>query len=195
MANPFGLPKVILAEREARRRQRFQLGVYTVLIAIVVLLLAALVQGCRSQRQSSADTVTQRPAMLGNLRTPNRSKYVQPLSEAPAELAADTNWISPASTSLPDNVTLPAPAPASAPQAVVTTSPPAPVKALRQTAPRRPTSGVYVVKSGDTLTRIARAHGTTVKSLKTANHLKSDRIFVGEKLKMSQSNPAAAKAA
>jgi len=195
MANPFGLPKVILAEREARRRRRLQLGVYTVLIAIVVLLVAALVQGCQSQRQSSADTVTARPAMLGNRNTPNRSKYVLPASETSDESAMETDWISPTSTSLPENVTLPAPAPTSAPQAIITTPPPEPVKAFRQTAPRHHVSGVYVVKSGDTLTRIARTHGTTVKALKTANHLKSDRIFVGEKLKMSQTNPVAAKAA
>jgi len=47
-----------------------------------------------------------------------------------------------------------------------------------------------VVKSGDTLSHIAKVHGTTVKALKTANHLASDRIFVGEKLKLSQTKPA-----
>jgi len=40
----------------------------------------------------------------------------------------------------------------------------------------------YVVKSGDTLTKIARAHGTTVKALRSANNLTTDRIKVGDKL-------------
>jgi LysM repeat protein len=43
---------------------------------------------------------------------------------------------------------------------------------------------LYVVKSGDSLTRIAKAHGTTVKALKAANGLQSDRIVVGAKLKI-----------
>jgi len=43
---------------------------------------------------------------------------------------------------------------------------------------------LYVVKSGDTLSRIARAHGTTIKALKSVNGLASDRIVVGAKLKI-----------
>lgn len=44
----------------------------------------------------------------------------------------------------------------------------------------------YVVKSGDTLGRIAKAHGTTVKAIKSANGLTSDRIAVGKTLKLPQ---------
>ena len=43
---------------------------------------------------------------------------------------------------------------------------------------------VYLVKSGDSLTRIAKTHGVTIKALKTANNLTSDRIVVGEQLKI-----------
>ena len=43
---------------------------------------------------------------------------------------------------------------------------------------------LYVVKSGDTLSRIAKTHGTTVKALKSANSLEGDRIVVGAKLKI-----------
>jgi len=42
----------------------------------------------------------------------------------------------------------------------------------------------YVIKSGDTLSRIAKVHGTTVKALKAANGLESDRIVIGAKLKI-----------
>ena len=45
-------------------------------------------------------------------------------------------------------------------------------------------AGRYVVKRGDTLDRIARAHGTTVRAIKTANGLTGDRIVVGRSLKM-----------
>ena len=46
----------------------------------------------------------------------------------------------------------------------------------------------YVVKSGDTLTKIAKSHGTTVKAVESENNLSSTKIKVGQKLKI----PAAA---
>jgi cytoskeletal protein RodZ len=45
---------------------------------------------------------------------------------------------------------------------------------------------LYVVKSGDTLTRIAKAHGTTIKALRAANSLEGDRLLVGAKLKIPE---------
>ncbi|MCW5555000.1 MAG: LysM peptidoglycan-binding domain-containing protein [Verrucomicrobiae bacterium] len=47
-----------------------------------------------------------------------------------------------------------------------------------------PGETVYVVKSGDTLTSIAKKYGTTVKALRSANNLTTDRIKVGDKLKV-----------
>jgi LysM repeat protein len=38
-------------------------------------------------------------------------------------------------------------------------------------APAGHSEAFHLVKSGDTLTRIARTHGTTVNALETANHL------------------------
>jgi len=43
---------------------------------------------------------------------------------------------------------------------------------------------VYTVKSGDTLTKIAAEHGTTIRALRAANDLKTDKIKVGQKLKI-----------
>lgn len=40
----------------------------------------------------------------------------------------------------------------------------------------------HVVESGHTLSVIASAYNTTVKSIKSANKLKNDRIYVGQKL-------------
>jgi LysM repeat protein len=42
----------------------------------------------------------------------------------------------------------------------------------------------YVVKKGDTLGKIAKAHGTTVKAIKLANGLSSDQISVGKTIKL-----------
>ncbi|MBU6398812.1 MAG: LysM peptidoglycan-binding domain-containing protein [Verrucomicrobia bacterium] len=49
----------------------------------------------------------------------------------------------------------------------------------------------YTVKSGDTLGRIAKRHGTTVKAIKAANALRTDRITVGQKLKLPSAKAAA----
>jgi len=104
-----------------------------------------------------------------------------------SEAEAEASWVTPQSTSLPENVTLPSPATTS--QTVITVPEPLP-KANNHKTPARHTTGNYVVKSGDTLGHIARAHGTTVKALKTTNHLTRDRIFVGEKLKLPGAKPA-----
>jgi LysM repeat protein len=48
----------------------------------------------------------------------------------------------------------------------------------------------YTVKSGDSLTRIAGEFGITNKALRSANNLKTDKIVVGQKLKIpSKSSP------
>jgi LysM repeat protein len=52
----------------------------------------------------------------------------------------------------------------------------------------------YTVKSGDTLTKIAKAHGTTVKAIKAASNLTTDHIKVGQKLTIPAKAEAAAPA-
>ncbi|HKI69078.1 MAG TPA: LysM peptidoglycan-binding domain-containing protein [Verrucomicrobiae bacterium] len=56
------------------------------------------------------------------------------------------------------------------------------------TAPSGPVESggetVYVVKSGDTLSKIARHYGVTVSAIRSANNLITDRILVGQKLKI-----------
>ncbi|WHZ31187.1 LysM peptidoglycan-binding domain-containing protein [Desemzia incerta] len=47
------------------------------------------------------------------------------------------------------------------------------------------TSSSYTVKSGDTLSGIARTYSTTVANLKSLNKLSSDTIYVGQKLAVS----------
>lgn len=64
---------------------------------------------------------------------------------------------------------------------------------LRKSAASRPSSSggssvnrgsgrEHVVESGHTLSAIAQAYGTTVKAIKSANNLKNDQIYVGQKL-------------
>jgi LysM repeat protein len=49
---------------------------------------------------------------------------------------------------------------------------------------------IYSVQSGDNLTRIASKFGTTVKVIRTANHLRTDRLTVGQKLRVPAKNAA-----
>ncbi len=53
-------------------------------------------------------------------------------------------------------------------------------------------ASVYVVKSGDTLSLIAQKNHTTVKALRAVNNLTTDKIKVGQKLKLPMSAPAPA---
>ena len=57
-------------------------------------------------------------------------------------------------------------------------------RSLTRTPSESAAGETYTVKSGDTLTAIAMAHGTTVNELRSANNLGSDRIVVGQKLKI-----------
>ena len=50
---------------------------------------------------------------------------------------------------------------------------------------------IYIVKSGDTLSKIAKRHGTTIKAIESENGLSTTHIKVGQKLKI----PAKAEAA
>ena len=48
--------------------------------------------------------------------------------------------------------------------------------------PARGSGREHVVESGHTLSAIAQAYGVSVKSIKKANNLKGDSIYVGQKL-------------
>ncbi len=61
-----------------------------------------------------------------------------------------------------------------------------PVPTTRSAAGAGTTWIQYKVKSGDTLGGIARRYHCTVKQLKTWNHLKSDRINIGQRLKIAK---------
>lgn len=57
----------------------------------------------------------------------------------------------------------------------------------------QPSSSVYVVKSGDTLSGIKVKTGVTIENLKKYNSLKSDLIYVGQVLKLKASAKAVTK--
>jgi peptidoglycan DL-endopeptidase LytE len=83
--------------------------------------------------------------------------------------------------SRPQPVSVPQPASISTPDSPAASTPKSPAK---MTLMSGHSAADYVVKSGDTLTRIARLGHTTIKAIESANDLDSDRIVVGEKLKI-----------
>jgi LysM repeat protein len=89
---------------------------------------------------------------------------------------------------LPGNVELSAADVASAPVARGTHKKVA--KAAVKSAPVAASGDVYVVKSGDMIGSIAVAHKTTSKAIKQLNGLTSDRLQVGQKLKLPKGSAA-----
>ncbi len=77
---------------------------------------------------------------------------------------------------------------ASTPSAVKSVTKPTPIKKapahLPPSAPAVGGGGEYVVKSGDSLSKVAVKNGTTVKALREVNNLKSDMIRIGQKLQL-----------
>jgi len=56
-------------------------------------------------------------------------------------------------------------------------------------------ASTYVVKKGDTLSKIANKYNTTVKQLKSSNKLSSDLIYVNQKLNVAGSNSSSSSTA
>ncbi|HEY0969827.1 MAG TPA: serine hydrolase [Gemmatimonadales bacterium] len=71
------------------------------------------------------------------------------------------------------------------PTAVRSTSSPSSARSRAAAKARSAKAKTYTVKSGDTLDRIAKRNGLTVKRLRTLNGMKGDLIRPGQKLKVS----------
>jgi LysM repeat protein len=156
-SNPFQIPVCLQrADSQQRRRERFKRGFIAALAAIVVLLVGALIEGCMSEQTANS--------------SPTASSTV---TDFPTPAPGQTLVVSPGPNS------------ASQPN-LETTRKPAVVAPNEHAAASSQSATLYVIKAGDTLTRIAKTHGTTVKALKTANGLVNDRIVVGAKLKIPE---------
>jgi LysM repeat protein len=75
-------------------------------------------------------------------------------------------------------------------QGTSTPKPTTPVPQETTPAPSSSATSVYTVKSGDSLSKIGVQYEMTVQELKSLNNLKSDLIYVGQKLKVTGSTPA-----
>jgi nucleoid-associated protein YgaU len=163
MSNPFSNFASPIVDLNRKRRQRFKVGVTAGLVIAGTLLLGMLIQGCHSEQ-----------LCVGGPKQPAAELSGPPANLATvAELKPHTN-VPPFSA-----------AKQFSPNAGPATNVPAAAPCTMRPAEKPAAAGtIYAVKSGDTLLRIAKAHGTTVRALKAANDLQSDRLVVGEPLKI-----------
>jgi LysM repeat protein len=218
--NPF-VPKGSLLEQQSKRRSRMKLAVLCVLVVGAAGLMGMLIQGCKREQVETVNTPppaetnmvvadTNPPPMVASNPPVAPPPVVAP---APAPEAAGTEYVvvkgdsfakiakkngvsvkaieaanpgvAPTKLKVGQKLSIPATSGSAA----------APATAGAQASTGSSTGEeAYTVKSGDTLTKIAKAHGTTVKAIRAENSLTTDHIKVGQKLKIPAKVEAAAPA-
>jgi LysM repeat protein len=186
MSNPFLTPGTPAVRLEMQRQERFRLGVYCTLAALGVFLGAMLFQGCQKEQANSPSSqlpgdatsaIAERavPAQLGvgsdSTVTDTAVSASNQVAQSPA-VSLPGSVPEPTATNMPlDASQLSAPEPAVHAAAAPSTS---------------------TVRRGDTLTKIARTHHTTVAAIKSANSLKTDRIVAGTRITLPVSDSSVA---
>ncbi len=211
--NPF-VPKGSILEQQSKRRSRLKLAVFCVLTVSVSGLAVMLIQGCKREPVAEttdtttptidtnvlmtadtnlppADTNIYTPPVITN--TPPPMVVNPPVEPTEAEytvvkgdfldsiakkhgvtlkaLEAANPGVVPTKLKVGQKLKIPAGG---------TTTPAATMDSTGGS-----TAGeVYVVKSGDTLTKIAKQFGTTYKAIESENNLSTTKIKVGQKLKI-----------
>jgi len=211
--NPF-VPQGSLLEQQSKRRSRMYLGVLCMLVVGTAGLIAMLIQGCKREQVSEENQLPPdtnvvamdtnvAPMMASNppvvappvvVPPPAAPEYVVVHGDTLGKIAkkngvtlsalkAANPGVDPAKLKVGQKIAIPAGGTAPGPTGV---SAPADTGMGGET---------YTVKSGDSLTKIAKAHGTTVKAIEAENGMSSTRINVGQKLKIPAKAGAAAPAA
>jgi len=220
--NPF-VPKGSLLEEQSKRRSRMKLAVLCVLVAGVTGLMGMLIQGCKREQVETENTPppadtntvvvdTNPPPMVASNPPVAAPPVVAPApAPAPVPEAAGTEYVvvkgdSFAKIAKKNGVSIkaiqaanPGVAPTKLKVGQKISIPAGGSLAATPAAGAGPAvesagGEAYTVKSGDTLTKIAKAHGTTVKAIKAASNLTTDHIKVGQKLTIPAKAEAAAPA-
>lgn len=206
-------------EEKSRGKSHVRIAVITILAIHVVLLGALLIQGCKREEpvlpppafQEPTNTITEPtntiPAqtnvvpLTNVIAPPLTNTVVLPPADATEHvvvkgdsfytlgkkygvsikaITAANPGVDSSRLKLGQKLVIPAKT-APVPRGDNTTAP----------APDAGAEGLYIVKSGDVLSKIATAHGTTVKALMAANNLKTSQIKVNQKLKLpARTTPA-----
>lgn len=217
--NPF-VPKGSILEAQSKRRSRLKIAVFCSLAVGVAGLSAMLIQGCNREQPPTDDgstptidtnppaivdtnppaidtnppvppVVTNPPVPISAM-APTASEYAVLKGDTLAIIAkkngvtlkaleAANPGVVPTKLKIGQKLQIPAPA-ASA------------VSPAAAAVGADPGAETYAVKSGDTLSKIAKAHGTTIKAIQSENNLATTVIKVGQKLKMPAKAEAAAPA-
>jgi LysM repeat protein len=156
--NPFQIPTCFKLDIEQRRRERFKKTVVTAVIVSVAVVIGLLIEGCVSEKSQSSEQQTQ---AAETIQTPAQIADPSPAQTAQQSISKSDLPVQPCPV-----VTVPK-------QTVAPVNP-----------PHITGAAVYLVKSGDTLSRIAKAHRTSIKAIKEANNLTTDRLSVGQKLEI-----------
>ena len=209
--NPF-VPQGSLLEQQNKRRSRIKVGVFCVLAIGIVGLTAMLIQGCKreqteTENQPSLETNgtalnTNLPAVVEASNPPVQlpsamvnapavtetamTEYVVVKGDSFAKIAkkfsvsvkaikAANPGIEPTKLKVGQKLSIPASSGGAAASTAASALTPASSSSGEET---------YTVKSGDTLTKIAKANGTTVKAIESENNLSTTKIKVGQKLKI-----------
>ena len=184
-----------LLSADARGRKHIPVAVFAVILIHVVLFLVLLIAaGCRSSARAKRN-VTPTPAIV---------EQTTSATSAVAPVAANLTTTTPVAAAI-EAPAIAASVPVSATERVVQEERPAskavtpvtpqvtqraqPVRPRAAKTATKPTITIapkyYVVKSGDTLERIAKRHGVTIQAVKTANKIKTDMIHPGQKLQLT----------
>ena len=212
--NPF-VPKGSLLEQQSKRHSHMKLGVFCVLLVGVASLTAMLIQGCKREQVESGNPPpvdTNTVVMDTNTPPPEVSNVAPPVVvpvQTPVPQVAGTEYVvvkgdtfakiakkngvsvkaiqaanpgvEPTKLKVGQKLSIPA---SSGGASAMTGGPVSTGSGMGEET--------YTVKSGDSLTKIAKAHGTTVKAIKAENNLNTDHIKVGQKLKIPAKAEAAA---
>jgi LysM repeat protein len=156
--NPF-VPKGSLLEQQSKSRSQFKWAVSGILAVSVIGLVAILIQGCK------------REAPVGDSGSTDLSSLNA--SNTPADMSSSN------SADIYSNAT---PTYATMPPSNTMSAPNQPISAIPSQPPQQPVSAIpanpvdnsgatteYTVVSGDTLGKIAHAHGVSLKALEAAN--------------------------
>jgi LysM repeat protein len=220
--NPF-VPQGSLLEQE-KRRSRMKLAVFCVLAISVCGLTAMLIQGCKREAENPDNTSltdTNPPAItdtnLPTTGTTNTEAYVAPIPTNPPVVLpppapepttsgytvvkgdtlgkiAKKNGVSLKALEDANPGVVPTKLKVNQQLVIPAATGATPAMAADTSAAAGTGEEIYAVKSGDTLTKIAKANGTTVKAIEAENNLTTTKIKVGQKLKIPAKADAAAAA-
>jgi len=192
----------------ARGRSHIRIAVFTILAVHVVLLGALLMAGCKKttdQAKNDASVDTGPPPFNANELPVNTNVpapavtstppvAVTPAAQVPSPLPTTTRETAPPKKYNVSQKAIVAANPGVDPTRLKigqkvkippsTVGGPATPAGNGATVLSSGSDKIYSVKSGDTLNRIASTHGISLKALRAENGLKTDRITVGQKLRI-----------